>query len=161
MRKEILENFGSSLRVRVCGILVNKHGVLMVRHQGLSSAGHLWAPPGGGMSFGMSASDSLVNEFREETGLLISVGELLFVNEFHQSPLHALELFFKVKQLGGEIKVGFDPEMAPGQQIIDKVKYFTFEDIATHQGPQIHSSFSKIKHPEELLNLRGYFQNWK
>ena len=46
MKKEISENFGGSLRVRVCGILVNEQGVLMVRHKGLSSEGYFWIPPG-------------------------------------------------------------------------------------------------------------------
>ncbi|GJM27806.1 MAG: hypothetical protein DHS20C17_04410 [Cyclobacteriaceae bacterium] len=161
MREEIIENFGGKLRVRICGILVNQQGVLMVRHQGLSSMGYFWAPPGGGMSFGMSASETLINEFQEETGLSIAVGELIFIHEFHQIPLHALELFFKVEQIGGELKTGIDPEMKPDQQIIDRVQYFNSDDIAKHKGPQLHPSFNKIKRPEQLLNLKGYFQNWK
>lgn len=161
MKKEISENFGGSLRVRVCGILVNEQGVLMVRHKGLSSEGYFWIPPGGGMTFGQSAVDCLKKEFLEETGLIISVEEFMFVNEFQGPPLHAVELFFKVKQSGGQLTVGYDPEFGPEDQIIEAVQFFTQKDIEREQGPQIHSIFNKVRNPEQLLNLKGYFQNWK
>lgn len=161
MKKEIHENFGGVLRTRVCGILIDENGVLMVRHQGLTSVGYFWSPPGGGMSFGQSATDCLRAEFQQETGLRISVGDLLFVNEFHCTPLHAVELFFQVQKTGGELKVGFDPELNPDRQIIDEVRYFKQSDLKLHNGPQLHSVFRKISHPEQLLNLRGYFHNWK
>ncbi len=161
MKKEIAEKFGGVLRIRACGILINEHGVLMVRHRGLTSPGYLWAPPGGGVAFGQSTHECLKKEFIEETGLVVTVGDLLFVNEFHASPLHALELFFTVKQAGGQLKTGFDPELGPNNQIIDDVKFFQQKDIQDQQGPQLHSIFQKISSPLQLLNLRGYFQNWK
>lgn len=161
MEKEINEKFGGKLRVRVCGILVDQSGVLMVRHRGLSSAGFFWAPPGGGMNFGQSAVDCLKQEFREETGLDIAVKDLLFVNEFRAVPLHAIELFFRVEQVGGELITGFDPELSANKQIIEEVKYFNQIDFKEHKGPQLHSVFRNIQQPEQLLNLKGYFHNWK
>jgi 8-oxo-dGTP diphosphatase len=161
MKKELGENFGEALRLRACGILINEHGILMVRHQGLSEAGYLWAPPGGGMEYGQSACECLEREFLEETGLIITTEEFMFVNEFHAAPLHAVELFFKVKQTGGQLKIGFDPELGPDQQIIDEVRYFQQNDLEDQHGPQLHSIFKEINHPQEILNLSGYFQNWK
>ena len=161
MEKEINEKFGGRLRVRVCGILVNQKGVLMVRHRGLSAAGYFWSPPGGGMDYGQSAVDCLKQEFSEETGLIITVGSLLFVNEFHHSPLHAVELFFRVTQTGGQLRTGFDPEMNGGPQIIDEVKYFKQADFEEQNGPQIHAVFRNIQQPKQVLNLKGYFHNWK
>ena len=161
MKQEIIENFGDVLRVRVCGILINKQGLLMVRHRGLTTAGYFWSPPGGGMKFGQSAADCLKQEFREETGLQISVGKLLFVNEFHNVPLHAVELFFLVKQTGGKLTTGFDPEMSPEGQIIEEVRYFKQEDFEKENGPQLHTVLRNIGAPEQVLNLKGYFHNWK
>lgn len=161
MKKQIAENFGGALRLRACGLLVNEQGVLMVRHQGLSDAGYLWAPPGGGMLFGKSVHECLEREFLEETGLQITVEEFLFVNEFHAAPLHAIELFFKVQQTGGRLITGYDPELDPDKQIIEEVKYFQQNDIEDEQGPQLHSIFNKISHPHQLLYLNGYFQNLK
>jgi 8-oxo-dGTP diphosphatase len=161
MEEEINEKFGGKLRIRVCGILVDQNGVLMVRHRGLSAAGYFWAPPGGGMNFGQSAVDCLKQEFKEETGLNITVNDLLFVNEFRDAPLHAIELFFKVEQVGGALKTGFDPELNADRQIIEEVKYFNQVDFKEQDGPQLHSVFRNILQPEQLLNLKGYFHNWK
>ena len=161
MKKEIIENFGKTLRVRVCGILIKKEMVLMVKHKGLTSAGYLWAPPGGGMTFGQSAHHCLKKEFLEETGLVVAIKELLFINEFHDNPFHAIELFFRVELTEGQLKTGYDPELEPNQQIIQEVKYFGQKDIADQRGPQLHSIFSEISHPSQLLNLNGYFRNWK
>ena len=161
MEHEIREKFGDRLRVRVSGILVDQNRVLMVRHQGLSNAGYFWAPPGGGMTFGQSATECLKREFREETGLVISVGDFLFANEYLDPPLHAVELFFKVTKTGGEIRVGIDPELPADRQIINKVCYFKASDLKEQKGPQLHSVFRNIQQPEHLLNLKGYFHNSK
>ena len=161
MKKEIAEKFGDVLRIRVCGILTNDMGVLMVKHDGLSSAGYFWAPPGGGMSFGQSAESCLKREFQEETGLEIAVDNLLFVNEFYENPFHAVELFFRVRKLGGSLKIGHDPELNQAQQIINDVRFFTQKDIQDERGPQLHTIFHQISVPSQLLNLKGYFQNWK
>ena len=161
MKKEIIENFGGNLRVRVCGILIEDNQVLMVKHRGLSEAGYLWAPPGGGLNFGQKTADCLINEFQEETGLDIEVLDLLFVNEYHNHPLHAIELFFEVQRTGGRITKGYDPELATNEQIIEEVRFFSEKDIQKHRGPQIHSIFHHVTRLEQLLNLKGYFQNWK
>ena len=161
MKKELVENFGGTLRIRVNGILTNDQGVLMVRHQGLTSAGYFWAPPGGGMTFGQSAHDCLKREFLEETGTEITVDDLLFVNEFYQNPFHAIELFFRVWKVGGSLKTGYDPELKQDQQIINDVRFFTQKDIQEERGPQLHAIFHELSLPSQLLNLKGYFQNWK
>jgi len=159
--KEIRENFGERLRLRVSGILIEAEEVLMVRHKGLSEAGFFWSPPGGEVNFGESLRDALAKEFLEETGLEIAVEEFLFVNEFYHHPLHAVEVFFRVKKTGGTLQVGFDPELPGDRQIIDEVRFFNSTDLVKHQGAQIHSIFKNIEHPKHLLNLKGYFQNWK
>ena len=134
MRKEIAEKFGNALRVRVCGILIEQQKVLMVRHKGLSSAGYLWAPPGGGMEYGESAVDTLKREFQEETRLQVDVEEFLFINEFRDEPLHALELFYKVRNKGGTPVIGVDPELKEDRQIIDNVRFFAKKDLELQKG---------------------------
>jgi hypothetical protein len=39
----------------------------------------------------------LKREFLEETQTDITIGEMLFVNEFLEPPLHAIELFLRLK----------------------------------------------------------------
>lgn len=127
MNKEIINQYGNQLRLRVCGICVQSGRVLLINHSGMNESGEFWSPPGGGLEFGESIEDCLKREFLEETNTIISVGKFLTVREFLKSPLHAIELFYEVKILSGEIKIGFDPEME--YQIIKDVQWLSFAEV--------------------------------
>ncbi len=96
----------------------------MVNHNSLT-AGDFWAPPGGGINFGERAKVCLQREFLEETGLTVEIGDFLFAAEFINPPLHAVELFFKVAFVSGDLIRGSDPEMKPEQQIIQDAKFLS------------------------------------
>ena len=108
------------------------------------------------MQFGETTHAALVREYQEETGLEIAVLDLWFVNEFMQPPLHALELFFEVKIKGGKATIGTDPEMPPGQQIIQEMRWMTFEEIKTYPPSQVHSMFEHCHTLADLRQLKGY-----
>ncbi len=128
MEKEIISNFGNKLRVRTCGILVEDDKLLLIKHHALGDREFLLCPPGGGVDFGESLHDSLVREFKEETGLDISVKKLLFVNEYIEVPLHAIEFFFEVEKIGGTLSLGTDPEL-DDRQIITAIDWFSIEQL--------------------------------
>src|SRR5205814_2113551 len=90
----LIEIFGNKLRVRVCGICIKDQTILLIKHKYLGPKNELWAPPGGGLNFGENARTSLEREFKEETGLNVRVEDFLFIHEFLNPPLHAIELFF-------------------------------------------------------------------
>ena len=127
MTQEIINQYGNKIRVRVCGICVQDDKILLVNHSGMNESGEFWSPPGGGLEFGESIEDCLKREFLEETNTVISVGKFLKINEFVKPPLHAIELFYEVKILSGEIKIGFDPEM--DYQIIKDIQWLNFEEV--------------------------------
>jgi len=127
MNQELINQYGNQLRVRVCGICVQDDKILLINHSGMNESGEFWSPPGGGLQFGETIEDCLKREFLEETNTVISVGKFLKVREFLKSPLHAIELFYEVKILSGEIKIGIDPEME--YQIIKDVKWLSFEEV--------------------------------
>ena len=89
--------YTNKLRVRVCGICLEKNSILVVCHRGLINGKDFWAPPGGGLVFGESVREGLKREIWEETGLEVKTGRFLFFNEFLRPPLHALELFLKYR----------------------------------------------------------------
>jgi len=159
MEDEIVKIFGNRLRVRVCGVLVEKERILMVQHQSIGATGTLWAPPGGGMDFGQPVQDNLKREFREETGLEIEITGFLFINEFLKPPLHAIEIFHEVKRTGGRLKTGIDPEMDEKGQIIKKIQFLGSGDLEAIGKNRIHNIFSKISKPTEVLMLKGFFYN--
>lgn len=158
MEKKIASTYGHKLRVRVCGICVDKDKILLIKHKGIGDAGELWIPPGGGVDYLESTESALVREFKEETGLNVAVKQFLFCCEFIEQPLHAIELFFQVEIKGGELKKGFDPEHNKAEQIIEDVKFVTFEEIAVINKDKLHRSLWNLSDVESLLNMRGYFK---
>jgi ADP-ribose pyrophosphatase YjhB (NUDIX family) len=96
--------------------------------------------PGGGLELGEAPVDAVVREFREETGLIVDVEQLLFTSEgFHQNPDYPdeqlIHIFYKVRRSGGALTplgnnddvqdVGFiDPSEFPQKRIFDVDREF-------------------------------------
>lgn len=142
MNKEIINQYGNQLRVRVCGICVQDDKILLINHSGMNESGEFWSSPGGGLQFGETIEDCLKREFLEETKTIISVGEFLKINEFVKPPLHAIELFYEVKIESGEIQIGFDPEME--EQIIKDVKWLSFEEVLNKEEGRVDEILGEI-----------------
>ncbi len=155
--KSVQEIYGNGVRIRVCGLCWEGDRMLLVNHHGIYNH-DFWAPPGGGVEFGQSAEFSLIREFREETGLSINVGNLQFVCEFIQPPLHAIELFFDVTSTGGRPLAGADPEMGRKEQIIREVKYLAESEIRSLPDPSKHGLFKVAKTIEKVRGLKGYLK---
>jgi 8-oxo-dGTP diphosphatase len=154
-----MENiYRGKVRVRVCGLLINEKGILLLKHAQLGPKGHIWAPPGGGVEFGMHVRDVLKQEFLEETGLIIEVDDYLFTNEYIDSKYHAMELFFQVHATGGQLSLGSDPELAPDQQILQDIKFFNDLELTKVDGDNLHNIFREIQRIEDLTALRGFFK---
>ena len=154
----INQTYGNRLRIRVCGILIEKDKVLMVKHQSIGASGVFWAPPGGGMEYGEDAQLTLKREFREETGLDVEVKELLFVNEYLNKPLHGIELFFKVKSRGGTLKKGYDPEMSVKDQIIESVEWLDMDKINAMPSSHLHNAFWELGDLNKIYEKKGYMK---
>ncbi|RRB07905.1 NUDIX domain-containing protein [Larkinella rosea] len=150
--------YGNRLRLRVCGLCLIDGKLLMVRHRGIGPTDTFWCPPGGGPQYGETAYVALIREFLEETGLDIEVGDLLFVNEFMQTPLHAMELFFAVRIVGGHLRQGFDPEMEADRQIITEVRLMTFDEIKSYPENEVHRMFRMCQSMDEVFHLKGYLK---
>lgn len=157
-REEVLRLYGNRLRLRVCGLYREGNRLLMVRHRGINPSDTFWCPPGGGAQFNETAPDALSREFLEETGLEIQSGELLFVNEFMQPPLHAMELFFTVQVTGGSLRPGYDPEMSLAGQIIEDVRLMSFEEIKQYPPEDVHAMFQHCQSMDDVFQLRGYLR---
>ena len=148
--------YGDRIRVRACGLCFYNNRILLVNHSLYGSGNSFWSPPGGGVEFGETAIEAVKREFKEETGLNVEVGEMLFMNEFIQPPLHAIEIFFKILSFDGELMKGTDPEFSNQKQIIREVRFLSFEEIKMLPDKSIHSIFKKIDSFDDILKLEGY-----
>ncbi len=154
MSSEVLEKFGGYVRVRVCGIAVREDQVLVIRHKALFHEGPFWSPPGGSLEFGESIPEALIREFQEETQLGVEAGELLYVNEFIRSPLHTLELFFRVTVTSGDLLLGHDPEFR--EQIMEEAAWLPWAELKAMPADHVHAIFHKYQTLEDLLQPGGY-----
>jgi 8-oxo-dGTP diphosphatase len=152
MTPEIEKTYGNRIRVRVCGLCWSDEKLLMINHIGLNATS-FWAPPGGGIEFGSSATENLVREFREETGLIVEAGNFMFGCEFIHSPLHSVELFFKVNRIGGTLMVGTDPELP----IIKEVRFMDANEIRGLEPTEVHGIFRLATTSSDFDSLRGFY----
>jgi ADP-ribose pyrophosphatase YjhB (NUDIX family) len=157
MDQSVQKIYGNRLRVRACGFLVEDDALLLVNHKSLN-AGNFWAPPGGGIEFSESADACLRREFREETGLLVEMVDFLFACEFIRPPLHAIELFFRVRKVGGRLKTGDDPESGKEERIITETRFITWKQIQEMAAGELHGIFDQVNPRKRVVDLKGYFK---
>lgn len=148
---KVAQEYGNKVRVRACGLCWQGSRLLMVNHSGLTK-GDFWSPPGGGVEFGAPIDETLVREFKEETGLEINPGSFLFGCEFIEHPLHSIELFYEVTATGGKLITGSDPEV----QIIEAVRFIDFAQIKKLPEAELHGIFRKVHNESDLRSLRGF-----
>lgn len=116
--------YQNRVRARACGLLLRDKHILLSQIRSPVTDELIWIPPGGGVELGESIEECLIREFHEETGLSINVGSFCFLNELIELPFHAIELYFRVYEIGGTLKTGSDPEHSPENQLLKNVQWF-------------------------------------
>jgi len=101
-----LKNF--KFRASAYGVLIEDNGVLFKRQQSVKK----FDLPGGGVEIGETISEGLIREFKEETGLTVEMGKLLFVDEsfftHNGEDAHGILIFYEVKMVGGTLATNDD-----------------------------------------------------
>ena len=110
MHPDVEKALGGRVRVRVGGLLLaDAEGrwdrgdegfapasLLLLEHEGLFDGEQaFWTPPGGGVDFGESLTETLVREVEEESGLSVRPGPLAYTLDFVRPPLHAVSFYFR------------------------------------------------------------------
>lgn len=101
-----------SLRLAVRGLLLHESRLLIV-NAWPGGVSDLWCAPGGGVDPHVSLPDNLVREMKEETGLDVTVGAPVLVNEFHDPDrgFHQVDVYFRVTSADPRLPAGWtDPE---------------------------------------------------
>lgn len=95
--------------VRAYGILVHDESVLLVRSSSAQINPPLWWLPGGGIDFGESPEQTLLREFREETGFSVKEPVLFDVaSDVRRRPngdrIHTVRVLYTVTLDSGELR---------------------------------------------------------
>jgi 8-oxo-dGTP diphosphatase len=152
-------DYAGKVRLRVCGICIQGDKLLLVRHQATVKNQAFWAPPGGGLQFGETTAECLRREMLEETGLQTKVKRFLFVNEFMESPLQAVELFFELEIEGGELITGTDPEATAEKQLIEEVAFLSLDEIRRIPLADKHRMLHYLYSLDDLFGMPHQFLN--
>ena len=133
----------SFVRIRVAGILIKNDRILLVRHEKGGKSYHLL--PGGGVEFGETIEQALIREFKEETGIDITVGKLVLVHDSLPKDLHrqVLNLYFVVT--AGKLAIKVTPD-----GILKDADFYLLDD------------FSKMTIKPDVKNeiLLGHSTHW-
>ena len=96
------------MQVRVTGVLIEGDEILLLNQD--TDSGRSWSLPGGKVEE-ETLAEALVREMREETGLEVEVGQLLYVCDFAGERGQVVHMTFEVTRAGGQlgdIAVGTD-----------------------------------------------------
>ena len=94
--------------VRAYGILIHDEAVALVRSSNPLHQPPLWWLPGGGIDFGESPEETLMREFKEETGLAVGAAELFTVTSDvrkrdNGDRIHTVRIIYTVDLVGGDL----------------------------------------------------------
>jgi len=117
-----------AIRIRVGVVIFQDDHILLVQHH--KEGRRYWLVPGGGLEFGESMGECALREVREETGLEIELGQLLFVSEtrFPDASRHLVNFFFRARIVGGTLKVGVEERLAEARFVpvaeLDRIPFY-------------------------------------
>ncbi|HIU25201.1 MAG TPA: NUDIX hydrolase [Candidatus Copromorpha excrementigallinarum] len=108
-------------------ILDDTNRMLMVRqcHEGRD----IWMVPGGAIEEGESSIDAAVREVKEETGLDVEIGNLIWHVEEVSDRGQRFVNFFLGRIKGGSLSLGEDPELEPGRQVLKEAKFMSRQEL--------------------------------
>lgn len=109
-------------RIRAAVAVVHEDRLLLVEHT--KSDRKYWLLPGGGLEWGETLHEAVRREVEEETGLLVSVGDLLFLSETlsPEGDKHLVHLVFQGSFEGGELRV-------PSEERITDVRWIELSEV--------------------------------
>ena len=108
------------MHVRVTGVVIEDDRILLLNQD--TDTGRSWSLPGGKAEDGETLAAALVREMREETGLDVEPGRLLYVcDHLPGSGTHVVHLTFEARRTGGtvgQVTAGLDTRTIWGVEFV-------------------------------------------
>ncbi|MET7467066.1 NUDIX hydrolase [Nonomuraea sp. NPDC005501] len=107
------------LKVRVTGVLIEDERILLLDQD--TDTGRSWSLPGGKVEHGEPLSQALAREMREETGIEVDAGRLLYVcDHLPGGDTHVVHITFEATRTGGSLGAvdGADTRLIRGVRFV-------------------------------------------
>lgn len=101
----------------------------MVGHRSPDTGREWWMAPGGLVNVGEPVVEAAVREVKEETGIDVEIGDLIYWVEWISDRSYCLELYFLGEVTGGALKAGSDPELDQEQQLIFDARFLHMDEL--------------------------------
>lgn len=114
------------------GVVVVDDGRILLVKRGHDPGKGLWAVPGGKVELGERLRDAAIREVREETGLEIEPGEIVWVGEHIEGERHIVLIDFAGTVRGGVLAAADDADDARWVALDEAHEYpltSTMEDL--------------------------------
>jgi len=109
--------YGRWVHTRVTGVLIEDDQILLLNQD--TDGPRTWSLPGGKVEDGETLAQALVREMREETGVEVRPGRLLYLCD--HVPAHVVHITFEVERVGGvvgAVEVGKDTRPIRGVEFV-------------------------------------------
>lgn len=116
------------IRLATRGLIFKDNKLLLV-NAWPDGQSDLMCAPGGGAELHQSLPDNLRREVFEETGLTVTVGPCVLINEFHDpdGDFHQVDIYFRCTLVAGELSESWEDI----DRVVTDRRWVTRDELAT------------------------------
>jgi ADP-ribose pyrophosphatase YjhB (NUDIX family) len=111
--------------ISAAALVVEGERILLVHHQEAERF-DFWVPPGGRLKGNESIFECAKREALEETGLIVELDRIVYIQEFWEPEYHFCKFFILGRTLGGDLTLANKEQ---GEGFLVDARFFSQDDL--------------------------------